>query len=83
MTYNFFIVFFTALNRVNFINAILVSSILLINTACVSETLGLSPKTNDENIEKTAYEQKVKEVDDRTEKKIDSLWEKLLAKIGL
>jgi hypothetical protein len=60
---------------------------LFLNTACVSESLGLNAKNDVNNSEATAYQKKETELaqklDSRTEKKVDSFFEKMLNKVGL
>jgi hypothetical protein len=67
--------------------SILLGSMLFISTGCVSETLGLSSKDNANNADATAYQKKETELatklDDRTEKRVDGFFEKMLNKVGL
>jgi PBP1b-binding outer membrane lipoprotein LpoB len=68
------------------ISLTLLTSMLLITTGCVSETLGLT-KTDKTDANATAVQQKGNELstklDDRTEKKVDGFFDKMLGKAGL
>ena len=65
----------------------MLSSMLFMSTGCVSETLGLKSNEDTNGTEKTAYQKKENELatklDNRTEKKVDSFFEKMLGKVGL